>query len=158
MLAVAVRQRAFATNAHNRDTENTEARKPCFKGGLFADEELLALNADELQYLSEAAKLDWSQVEPAIFGTLFERSLDPSKRAQLGLHYTSKDDILLIVEPVLMQPLRREWDEVKVGVEALRGQWETEGISANRQRQLKGVAEGMLLDFVERLSQVRVMD
>src|SRR6266545_4088448 len=133
MLAVAVRQRAFATNAHHRDTENTEARKPCFKGGLFADEELLALNADELQYLSEAAKLDWSQVEPAIFGTLFERSLDPSKRAQLGLHYTSKDDILLIVEPVLMAPLRREWDEVKAQVEALRPSWE-DATGAARQR------------------------
>jgi len=57
---------------------------------------------------------------------------------------TSKDDILLIVEPVLMQPLRREW--------------EVEGISANRRRQLQSVAEGMLLDFMERLAKVRVMD
>ena len=133
-------------------------RVPQFNGWLFDDDEVLPLNADELTFLAEAAKLDWSQVEPAIFGTLFERSLDPSKRAQLGLHYTSRDDILLIVEPVLMAPLRREWDEVKAGVEALRGQWEAEGISANRQRQLKGVAEGMLLEFMERLSKVRVLD
>jgi hypothetical protein len=97
-----------------------DERVPHFNSWLFDDDEALALTADELQFLAEAAKLDWSQVEPAIFGTLFERSLDPSKRAQLGAHYTSRDDILLIVEPVLMAPLRREWDEVKSGVEALR--------------------------------------
>jgi hypothetical protein len=133
-------------------------RVPQFNGWLFDNEEVLPLNADELQFLGEAARLDWSQVEPAIFGTLFERSLDPSKRAQLGAHYTSKDDILLIVEPVLMQPLRREWEEVKAGVEALRQQWEVEGISANRRRQLQSVAEGMLLEFMEQLSKVRVLD
>ena len=131
---------------------------PRFNGWLFNDDAVLPLNADELTFLADAARLDWSQVEPAIFGTLFERSLDPAKRAQLGAHYTSRDDILLIVEPVLMQPLRREWETVKVGVAALREQWETEGVSVNRQRQLKTVAEGLLLDFTERLATVRVLD
>jgi hypothetical protein len=129
---------------------------PRFNGWLFADEEVLALNADELQYLSEAAKLDWSQVEPAIFGTLFERSLDPAKRAQLGAHYTSRDDILLIVGPVLMGPLRRDWKHVKTGVEALRAQWEP--LAGNTRRRLMGVAEGMLLDFMEQLAKMRVLD
>jgi hypothetical protein len=133
-------------------------RVPRFNGWLFADDEILPLNRDELFFLGLAAQYDWSQVEPAIFGTLFERSLDPAKRSQLGLHYTSRDDILLIVEPVLMAPLRREWAEVQTGVEALRGQWEAEGISPNRQRQLKGVAEGMLLEYMERLSKVQVLD
>ena len=63
--------------------------------------------------LARASPLDWASVEPAIFGTLFERSLDPSKRAQLGAHYTSRDDILLMVEPVLMAPLRRRWAAVQ---------------------------------------------
>ncbi len=63
--------------------------------------------------LREVSALDWSAVEPSIFGTLFERGLDPSKRSQLGAHYTSRDDIELIVEPVLMAPLRREWEAVK---------------------------------------------
>ena len=60
--------------------------------------------------LLQAAEQDWSQVDPSIFGTLFERVIDESKRAQLGAHYTSEDDIMLIVEPVLMEPLRRKWD------------------------------------------------
>lgn len=129
---------------------------PHFNGWLFNDDEVLALTVDELQFLAEAAKLDWSQVEPAIFGTLFERSLDPAKRAQLGLHYTSRSDILLIVEPVLMAPLRREWAEVQAGVEALRSQWEP--LAGNARRKLMSVAEGMLLDFMERLAKVRVLD
>ncbi len=59
--------------------------------------------------LGAAPQLDWSAVEPSIFGTLFERGLDPGKRAQLGAHYTSREDIETLVEPVVMAPLRREW-------------------------------------------------
>ena len=69
----------------------------------------MPLTGEELKVLAEAARLDWGSVEPAIFGTLFERSLDPAQRARLGAHYTSREDILAVVEPVLMAPLRREW-------------------------------------------------
>ncbi len=129
---------------------------PQFNGWLFAEDHVLPLDATELQYLSEVAKLDWSSVEPAIFGTLFERSLDPSKRAQLGAHYTSRADILLIVEPVLMQPYRRQWEQVQVGVAALHAQWQSAS-GAARQR-LRSVAEGMIFDFMETLAKVRVLD
>ena len=47
-----------------------------FNGGLFEDERTLRLEADELKLLAEAATLDWSEIEPSIFGTLFERGLD----------------------------------------------------------------------------------
>jgi hypothetical protein len=90
-----------------------------FNGGLFADDAVLPLSADDLAVLSRACVLDWKSIEPAIFGTLFERSLDPAKRSQLGAHYTGRDDILLIVEPVLMVPLRRRWDEVRAQADAL---------------------------------------
>jgi len=85
-----------------------------FDGILFEDVVVEELSQEALNALERACRVDWSSVEPAIFGTLFERSLDPSKRAQLGAHYTSRSDILLIVEPVLMQPLRREWDTVQL--------------------------------------------
>src|ERR1019366_8964427 len=64
-----------------------------FNGGLFADDEVFDLESRDLGVLKAAAALDWSQVEPAIFGTLFERSLVPGKRSQLGAHYTSREDI-----------------------------------------------------------------
>jgi len=86
---------------------------PWFDGRLFEHVAVEELSAEALRALEKACKLDWSAVEPAIFGTLFERSLDPAKRAQLGAHYTSREDILLIVEPVLMAPLRRTWEAIQ---------------------------------------------
>ena len=90
---------------------------PHFNGGLFEGREALRLDEGELATLLEAAKLDWVEVEPVIFGTLFERSLDPEKRSQLGAHYTSREDILKIVEPVILEPLRNEWRGIRSEVE-----------------------------------------
>ena len=72
-----------------------------------------------MDVLARVAAADWGAIEPSIFGTLFERGLDPDKRSQLGAHYTSKEDILLIVEPVLMAPLRRRWAEVQAQADGL---------------------------------------
>ena len=55
-----------------------------FNGGLFADDEVFDLTSADMAVLKAAAAFDWSQVEPAIFGTLFERGLDPGKRSQLA--------------------------------------------------------------------------
>lgn len=122
---------------------------PRFNGSLFADDLVLDLNASELQLLADAARLDWSAVEPSIFGTLFERALDPAKRSQLGAHYTSEADIRLIVEPVLMQPLYREWEQVQAQVKPLLAG----GKPSERTR-----AQLQLDEFVERLASIRVLD
>ena len=71
------------------------------------------LEADDLKLLEEVATLDWSTIEPAIFGTLFERGLDPSKRSQLGAHYTDPAMIERIIRAVITQPLLAEWGEVR---------------------------------------------
>ncbi|MCA9948207.1 MAG: class I SAM-dependent DNA methyltransferase, partial [Anaerolineales bacterium] len=84
-----------------------------FDGTLFDDAFVPSIPYDLGRTLLQAAEQDWSQVDPSIFGTLFERIIDESKRAQLGAHYTSEADIMLIVEPVLMEPLRRKWDQVR---------------------------------------------
>ena len=62
--------------------------------------------------------LDWSEVDPSILGTLFERGLDPRKRAQLGAHYTDRDKIMLIVEPVVIRPWLAEWQAEKTEIAA----------------------------------------
>jgi hypothetical protein len=64
-----------------------------FNGGLFDSADVLRLTAPEIGLLVEVGRLDWGRIEPAIFGTLFERGLDPAQRTQLGAHYTSRDDI-----------------------------------------------------------------
>jgi len=84
-----------------------------FNGGLFDDAEVIPLTQEQINSLVVVSQRDWSSVEPSIFGTLFERSLDPSKRSQIGAHYTSRQDIETLLGPVLLAPLRREWDEVK---------------------------------------------
>ena len=81
-----------------------------FNGDLFNTTETVEFSLNALYLLNQAAEKDWRNIEPSIFGTLFERALDASKRSQLGAHYTGADDIGLVVEPVVMEPLRREWD------------------------------------------------
>lgn len=89
---------------------------PYFNGGLFTDNTAIELNLADLGILYSASQHDWSHIEPAIFGTLFERSLDQTKRSMIGAHYTSAADILLLIEPVVIDPLRRRWDTVKAAV------------------------------------------
>ena len=91
-----------------------------FNGGLFADAEVIELIPAEIATLSLAAQFDWSDVEPHIFGTLFERLLDPAKRSQIGAHYTSREDITTLLDPVMMASLRRQWLAVQEKVNELR--------------------------------------
>ena len=127
-----------------------------FNGGLFADAEVVPLEPKEIKLLAEAGRLDWGSVEPAIFGTLFERSLDPSQRAQLGAHYTSRADILEIVEPVLMAPLRRKWEQVQGEVQEVSEKMHPTD-RAPRNRSLRRMNE-KIVGFLEELRSVRVLD
>jgi len=128
-----------------------------FNGGLFADATILALASDDLAILARAAALDWASIEPAIFGTLFERSLDPAKRSQLGAHYTSRDDILLIVEPVLMAPLRRRWATVQEEARTLITRRDATTDRGARTRHGQALAR-LLLAFTGEIAAVRVLD
>jgi hypothetical protein len=106
-------------------------RIPHINGGLFATVDVPRLTADEIALLHETAALDWSSIEPAIFGTLFERSLDPAKRSQLGAHYTGREDIERVVEPVVMTPLRRRWDDIRAKHDPVRAAGQSGGASTS---------------------------
>ncbi|MDP9364059.1 MAG: class I SAM-dependent DNA methyltransferase [Chloroflexota bacterium] len=140
-----------------------------FNGGLFAWTATEPLTKPELELLAEAADLDWGGVEPAIFGTLFERSLDPTKRKQLGLHYTPRRDIERVVLPVLIDPLRRRWEEVKAEAEELKLRWDASVLDAKQKRlspdrkggravSARQAFEAKLFGFQEELASVRVLD
>ena len=96
--------------------------------------------------LYEATAKNWRNIEPSIFGTLFERALDASKRSQLGAHYTGAADIELVVEPVVMAPLRREWEAARREVDNL--------VSEERE----DAARARLEQFQQRLFEVTVLD
>ena len=84
-----------------------------FNGGLFDDDAALPLERSQIDATLEAAALDWSEIDPSILGTLFERGLDPDKRSQLGAHYTDRDKIIRIIDPVVVRPWLAEWKVVK---------------------------------------------
>ncbi|MGD9933354.1 MAG: class I SAM-dependent DNA methyltransferase [Dehalococcoidia bacterium] len=117
-----------------------------FNGGLFSDDEALSISSEYVDALRNADALDWGDIEPSIFGTLFERILDPKRRKQIGAHYTSREDIELIVRPVLLEPLEREWAEVRERVETMA----RDGDDARAHDTLQG--------FIDRLGKLRVLD
>lgn len=87
-----------------------------FNGGLFADQQALPLTRSQLERLKEAARCNWADVEPAIFGTLLERALDPRERHRLGAHYTPRSFVERLVRPTIEEPLRADWDLVRAEV------------------------------------------
>jgi len=90
-----------------------------FNGGLFQNIEALPLTKDQLELLIDAGKSDWHDVEPAIFGTLLERALDPIERHKLGAHYTPRAYVERLVMPTIVEPLREEWDATRAATVAL---------------------------------------
>jgi type II restriction/modification system DNA methylase subunit YeeA len=130
-------------------------RVPHFNGGLFDNSYVPELIADHIASLERLGALDWSDIEPSIFGTLFERILDPNTRTQLGAHYTSKEDIQTVVEPVLLAPLLRDWDHTESQAQTYLA-WR-EQTSPERERQQKEL-EALVSGFLQRLCRVRVLD
>lgn len=117
-----------------------------FNGGLFEDVTALPLDVDQLELLIEAAKADWREVEPAIFGTLLERALDPVERHKLGAHYTPRAYVERLVLPTVVEPLRLEWSAVQTAAVTLARAGDTD-------KALKEVQS-----FHRRLCEVRVLD
>ena len=133
-----------------------------FNGGLFDGDDVLSLTTPQIDTIVSASLLDWSQVEPAIFGTLFERGLDPDKRSQLGAHYTDRRSIERVVNPVVIEPLRREWEGVRGEIARLLEGHDVRrllqgGAKSARTRVLQQ-AYDRVTRFLARLEGVRVLD
>ena len=130
---------------------------PWFNGGLFDSPDALPLDRHEIDLTLKAARLDWSDIDPSILGTLFERGLDPSKRSQLGAHYTDRDKIMMIVNPVIVEPLQAEWAEVKASISAEMDKSRT-AKSKGAQTSAYKRAVKLHSEFIEKLSEFRVLD
>jgi len=123
-----------------------------FNGGLFEVIAPLPLDAEEADILHAASRLDWNAIDPAIFGTLFERGLDPKKRSQLGAHYTDPATIMRLIEPVIVRPLTAEWEAAKTAIAASMAKSRKAGDKAYKDAQARFVAH------LERLKNYRVLD
>ena len=128
-----------------------------FNGGLFDDATALPPEKADIDTILRAAALDWSEIDPSILGTLFERGLDPDKRSQLGAHYTDRDKIMLIVEPVIMRPWLTEWETAKAEIAAVLEKAETAKSPSTRTRR-QAEAERLLSEFLKRLRAFTVLD
>ena len=128
-----------------------------FNGGLFDDDTALPLDKSEIEITLKAAVLDWSEIDPSILGTLFERGLDPGKRAQLGAHYTDRDKIMLLVEPVVIRPWLAEWNAEKEGIAADLDRARAARSPAARTKQ-RNDAERRYRTFLDRLREFTVLD
>jgi hypothetical protein len=123
-----------------------KARLRRFNGKLFHDATALPLTPDQMALLLKAAEADWTEVEPAIFGTLLERALDPKERHSLGAHYTPRRYVERLVLPTVLEPLRREW---------------TAAQAASARRLDEGQpkeARQELVRFLTRLTSLRILD
>lgn len=131
-----------------------------FNGGLFekiVGAQFIAplLDITEIKILHEAAKLDWSGIEPSIFGTLFERGLDPKKRSQLGANYTDAATIMRIINPVIVEPLMAEWEAAKRIIAERVALYEKGGKGSKTAMQ---EAQGAFIVHLERLKNFKVLD
>jgi hypothetical protein len=122
------------------------ATLPRFNGKLFKDPEVLPLIRDQITLLREAAKSDWQFVEPAIFGTLLERALDPRERHALGAHFTPRAYVERLVLPTVIEPLREEWRDVQAAALTLAA----EGKDKEARSEIRA--------FQQKLCGIRVLD
>jgi hypothetical protein len=117
-----------------------------FNGGLFADTSAIPLKRPDLELLLDAAEHDWAEVEPAIFGTLLERALNPKERHMLGAHFTPRAYVERLVRPTIEEPLREEWENVQAAARKLRLDEKVEE------------ARKLVHEFLRKLCATRVLD
>lgn len=122
-----------------------------FNGGLFNTIDVPDLLPEEIIILRDAAEqMDWRAIDPTIFGTLFERGLDPSARAPLGAHYTDVETIQKLIHPLIVEPLQSEWEAVKPLIHKAQGK----GIKTAAHKKAVAAYQG----YLERLRNFRVLD
>ena len=121
-----------------------------FNGQLFHEAKALPLNADQIKLLELAAAANWTEVEPAIFGTLLERALDPAERHSLGAHYTPRRYVERLVLPTVIEPLRREWAAAQAA--------SATKLEEGKDKKAVTDAREELLKFLRRLTSVKILD
>jgi hypothetical protein len=117
-----------------------------FNGYLFKETTAIPLTSGEIDVLIAAASADWRQVEPAIFGTLLERALNPKERAKLGAHYTPRAYVERLVGPTIMEPLRDDWAGARAAA--------TQAAEAGDKEAARKIVE----TFHGKLAQTKVLD
>ena len=107
------------TPVQDRDEylEDDLVQFPYVNGGLFADESIeippFSPEIKELLLTKASEDFDWRDISPTIFGAVFESTLNPETRRSGGMHYTSIENIHKVIDPLFMDDLNREFEEIK---------------------------------------------
>ncbi|MEZ5606595.1 MAG: type IIL restriction-modification enzyme MmeI [Burkholderiaceae bacterium] len=116
----------------------------------------LRLTPEQIELLIAAARCNWREVEPAIFGTLLERALDPAERHALGAHYTPRAYVERLVLPTVIEPLRADWDNARAAALVLAR--EAAALQGKAQADKLAAARAEVRAFHHRLCTLRVLD
>ncbi|WP_410706557.1 DNA methyltransferase [Citrobacter braakii] len=93
---------------------------PYVNGGLFAsDEPVPELGLKGRRILLECSEMDWSAINPDIFGSMFQAVIDVEQRSRLGQHYTSYSNIMKVIQPLFLAPLRCELEKQRTNTNGL---------------------------------------
>jgi hypothetical protein len=122
------------------------ARIKQFKGSIFREHEPLPLDREEIALMIDAGKCDWKDVEPAIFGTLLERALDPRERHKLGAHFTPRAYVERLVVPTIIEPVRDDWEAARAASLAEANAGRIEKAKAEARKFLDGLTATKVLD------------
>jgi hypothetical protein len=125
---------------------------PYFNGGLFQTIDIPKLEITDVTELRNAANLNWSFIDVSIFGTLFERGLDPAKRSQLGAHYTDPATIMRIIDPVVRRPLLQKWELIAQSLRPQLAKSKKQGDAAYK------LAYAQYISFLESLADFKILD
>jgi len=117
-----------------------------FNGSFFKDRRALMLDREDIGTLLRAAKAEWKDVEPAIFGSLLEQALDREERARLGAHYTPRPYVERLVSATVMDVLRADWAAVQGAAERAKLDGDSEG------------ARQEIAVFLSNLSKIKILD
>lgn len=94
---------------------------PYVNGGLFAsDEPIPKLGLKGRRILLECSAMDWSAINPDIFGSMFQAVIDVEQRSRLGQHYTSYSNIMKVIQPLFLEPLRNELEKQRTNTNGLK--------------------------------------
>ncbi|HOM12040.1 MAG TPA: hypothetical protein PLB41_01830 [Rubrivivax sp.] len=130
-----------------------------FNGKLFkgwqASDYVLPLQREQIDGLLAAAMANWREVEPAIFGTLLERALDPAERHALGAHCTPRAYVERLVLPTVVEPLRADWADAQAAALLLAN--EANALDGKKRDDKLAEARAEIRRFHHRLCSVRVL-
>lgn len=87
---------------------------PYVNGGLFKDSfQVPEFSLKSRQLVIDAGTMNWKDINPDIFGSMFQGVIDPEKRGSLGAHYTSVPNIMKVIEPLFLDELKEEFEKAK---------------------------------------------